>query len=407
MADGLLYKKDTDFVRDNMLINYCLGDDESLLIESFVRNNGICLRFDVGHFYFFMTGTHKKFVTGYTPMTFSEGVDGALAIYDLMLETLRRNGFDGNAFLVKTDNSKQVGVLFSPGENAACSADEMAQKLLAAYTRAKDPYPVSGEDCTSTSFVGPFSGYDRIHTAFVQARALNDLIFFGVRGRVITEAFRRETARPCDTTAIVGNVRKLMHMICVGTCAQALRQAEYIVDALVAPSYSMANFDALYAATDDIRSMIEIVYDIPMTFREKSSFFFLTDYREKLCGAIRRFFACMAGRKRYSPTVLMALSYIRRNFTQEISLTQLSEYVYANASVLSRDFGAEVGMTLTEYIAALRVERAQKLLEESESTIEKIAEECGYTGAKYFREQFKRLTGLSPQAYRAKIAPNA
>ena len=67
MTDGLLYKKDTDFVRDNMLINYCLGDDESLLIESFVRNNGICLRFDVGRFYFFMTGTHKKFVTGYTP----------------------------------------------------------------------------------------------------------------------------------------------------------------------------------------------------------------------------------------------------------------------------------------------------------------------------------------------------
>lgn len=95
MTDGLLYKKDTDFVRDNMLINYCLGDDESLLIESFVRNNGICLRFDVGRFYFFMTGTHKKFVTGYTPMTFSEGVDSALAIYDLMLETLRQNGFDG------------------------------------------------------------------------------------------------------------------------------------------------------------------------------------------------------------------------------------------------------------------------------------------------------------------------
>ena len=176
MTDGLLYKKDTDFVRDNMLINYCLGDDESLLIESFVRNNGICLRFDVGRFYFFMTGTHKKFVTGYTPMTFSEGVDSALAIYDLMLETLRQNGFDGNAFLVKIDNSKQVGVLFSPRADAACPADEMAQKMLDAYTHAKDPYSVSGEDCTSTSFVGPFSGYDQIHKAFVK--------IFGARPRV-------------------------------------------------------------------------------------------------------------------------------------------------------------------------------------------------------------------------------
>lgn len=112
-------------------------------------------------------------------------------------------------------------MLFSPRADAACPADEMAQKMLEAYIRAKDPYPVSGEDCTSTSFVGPFSGYDQIHKAFVQARALNDLIFFGVRGRVITEDFRRETARPCDSTAIVGNVRKLMHLLCVGTCAQA------------------------------------------------------------------------------------------------------------------------------------------------------------------------------------------
>ena len=52
MTDGLLYKKDTDFVRDNMLINYCLGDDESLLIESFVRNNGIACALTSGVFTF-------------------------------------------------------------------------------------------------------------------------------------------------------------------------------------------------------------------------------------------------------------------------------------------------------------------------------------------------------------------
>ena len=116
-------------------------------------------------------------------------------------------------------------------------------------------------------------------------------------------------------------------------------------------------------------------------------------------------FAVAAGDKRHNAPIRPACQ--RRNFTQEISLTQLSEYVYANASVLSRDFGAEVGMTLTEYVAALRVERAKRLLAENERTIEKIAEECGYTGAKYFREQFKRLTGLTPQAYRAKMTADA
>lgn len=37
----LLEKASTDFVRDNMLINYCLWDDNELLIESFVKNNRI------------------------------------------------------------------------------------------------------------------------------------------------------------------------------------------------------------------------------------------------------------------------------------------------------------------------------------------------------------------------------
>ena len=56
----LLEKASTDFVRDNMLINYCLWDDNELLIESFVKNNRIPLRFDLEDYYFCITGIDKK-----------------------------------------------------------------------------------------------------------------------------------------------------------------------------------------------------------------------------------------------------------------------------------------------------------------------------------------------------------
>lgn len=81
---------------------------------------------------------------------------------------------------------------------------------------------------------------------------------------------------------------------------------------------------------------------------------------------------------------------------------------YANASVLSRDFGAG-GAADAHGVCRQRfaLNGPSGCLPENERTIEKIAEECGYTGAKYFREQFKRLTGLSPQAYRAKMTADA
>ena len=34
MPDELLDQRDTDFVRDNLIFNYCLGDDDRLLIET-------------------------------------------------------------------------------------------------------------------------------------------------------------------------------------------------------------------------------------------------------------------------------------------------------------------------------------------------------------------------------------
>ena len=96
----------------------------------------------------------------------------------------------------------------------------------------------------------------------------------------------------------------------------------------------------------------------------------------------------------------MALSYINRNYMRDLSLTQLSEYVYANASVLSSQFNDEVGMSLSEYVTGLRIKKAQELLRDTDMTVPAIAEQVGFTGAKYFREIFKKTTGLSPQGYR-------
>ena len=402
MGKRLLDRRDTDYVRDNLIFNYILGNEQELLIESYVKNNGLTLRFDPAHFYFFMTGTHKKFTRSFTPETFYDGVSNIYASYDLLHATLLENGYDGNTFLIKEDNSKQMGVLFSSVGQPALSPEAMARRMLEVYTSSITLRRYDVVSYISTSFVGPYSGYEQIHQAFLDARELNDLIFFGVKDCVITPALRERTARPCDVTAIQGNVRKLIHLVCEGPCAQALRQADYIIDELIAPSYSMTNFSALYTSFEDLLLMLETVYPetVRAQHRHRDSFYTLSDYSGYVHDALRTVFDQLAGMPRYSPTLLMALSYINRNFTRELSLTQLSEYVYANPSTLSSEFNAGVGMSLSEYVTGLRVRHAQKLLDTTDFSVPEIAQQAGFGSAKYFREQFRRQTGLSPQGYR-------
>ena len=130
------------------------------------------------------------------------------------------------------------------------------------------------------------------------------------------------------------------------------------------------------------------------------SFYTLESYKQWAHRSVEVLYDQLETVKRYSPTLLMVLSFINRNYTTELSLTQLAEYAYTNASVLSSEFNDEVGMSLSEYVTGLRIKKAQELLRTSDMTVTQIAEAAGFSSAKYFREIFKKQTGMSPQQYR-------
>ena len=405
MMKEYLDKRDTEYMRNNMVFNYCLGNEERNVIESYIHNNDIHIAFNPEHFYFLMTGVNHRFVRSFNAERFHKGILMTLNTFDAMIESLKESGYIGQAFHIKTDNSKQIAVLFSPTKNTVDSIDKVIQKMMVCLNDGYTPMflpEIEYISFISTSFVGPYSGYEQIHQAFLDARELNDLLFFGIHNTIITKEYREKNARPCDVTAILGNVRRLITTICTGTQAQALKQADYIIREMIAPSYAMDNFTVLFTSFDDLLGMMEIVYPehIRIARRAQKSFFTLEDYHAWLRGSIAAIFAQLKDIPRYSPTILMALSYINRNYMRDLSLTQLSEYVYANASVLSSQFNDEVGMSLSEYVTGLRIKKAQELLRDTDMTVPAIAEQVGFTGAKYFREIFKKTTGLSPQGYR-------
>lgn len=67
---------------------------------------------------------------------------------------------------------------------------------------------------------------------------------------------------------------------------------------------------------------------------------------------------------------------------------------------LKRRFKAATGLTFIEFVQNLRIEESKRLLETSDLGVDDIGATVGYEDHSFFRRLFKRLTGLTPAAYR-------
>jgi YesN/AraC family two-component response regulator len=103
---------------------------------------------------------------------------------------------------------------------------------------------------------------------------------------------------------------------------------------------------------------------------------------------------------KHSDVVFKVTNYIKRNCNEKLSLDSLAREVYLSKSYLSSMFKEETGISLTEYITKVRIEKSKKLLTENSISISAIALQCGFKDQSYFTKVFKKETGTSPKKYR-------
>lgn len=101
-----------------------------------------------------------------------------------------------------------------------------------------------------------------------------------------------------------------------------------------------------------------------------------------------------------TPPIRKAVSFLRTNYTQDISLNELADMTGFVPSYLSRQFKREVGLTVSGYIRKLRCEQAVRLLKETDASVSEISEYIGYTDTNYFIKVFRKEYGTSPGSYR-------
>lgn len=95
-------------------------------------------------------------------------------------------------------------------------------------------------------------------------------------------------------------------------------------------------------------------------------------------------------------TVLEMIDYIKNNYEEKISISDLSKDLAYSESMLNRKFKKEVHITFNEYLNRYRINKAIDLLKNSDYNITEIAYMCGYSSAKYFARVFKKYLGMSP-----------
>lgn len=85
-----------------------------------------------------------------------------------------------------------------------------------------------------------------------------------------------------------------------------------------------------------------------------------------------------------------------------ISIQMLTKEFHFHEDYFNRLLKSQTGMTYTEYLQMLRLEKAEQLLTDTDNTIEQIAEEVGYRNKGYFYRIFVERRGCTPAQYRKK-----
>lgn len=97
------------------------------------------------------------------------------------------------------------------------------------------------------------------------------------------------------------------------------------------------------------------------------------------------------------------LQYIQKNFSQNVTLEELSDVFSLSTEHISRIFKKETGFNFIEYLTTVRMHEAEKLLlADKKMPISEIASKCGFNDSNYFSGRFKKLYKISPSQFRKK-----
>jgi transcriptional regulator GlxA family with amidase domain len=94
------------------------------------------------------------------------------------------------------------------------------------------------------------------------------------------------------------------------------------------------------------------------------------------------------------------LEWLRAHLDQPLTVRQLAARANMSERTFARRFVQDTGTTPQRWLTGQRILMAQQLLEESDETVDAIADRAGFGNATALRHHFRAWRGTTPNAYR-------
>ena len=102
----------------------------------------------------------------------------------------------------------------------------------------------------------------------------------------------------------------------------------------------------------------------------------------------------------YYGYIYKILRYVEENYSEPISMNDLSAVTGLSADYMTRRFKNILHMTPSEYVRKFRIARAMELLCTTDESVSEIAAKTGFSDISLFSRVFKQSVGLPPAHYR-------
>lgn len=99
-----------------------------------------------------------------------------------------------------------------------------------------------------------------------------------------------------------------------------------------------------------------------------------------------------------------AINYIKCNYSHDLSIQEIADFVEIDRSHLFRLFKLHTDLSPQQYIINCRLSKARELLQTTDFTVEEIAHSVGFEYLSYFFRIFKKETKLTPLQYKKSIS---
>lgn len=104
-----------------------------------------------------------------------------------------------------------------------------------------------------------------------------------------------------------------------------------------------------------------------------------------------------------SPFTRRAKAYVEDHQEDPITLKEVSQALHVSTFYFCKMFKKATGLTFTNYLGRVRIERAKKMLLDHNRRISEIAYDVGFGSLTHFNRVFRRIVGQSPSDYREHV----